>query len=1286
MMQGMTLGAYRIESELGSGGMGKVYLAEAIVRCAVPAGTRVALKVVHPHLLSEPGFFKRFLREADIGKAVTHPNVVCCYDCDQLVVDGTTHAFLVMEYVEGQTLRDLLVELETVPEELCRHIGREVAKGLAAIHEAGVVHRDLKPENVLITPDHQVKVMDLGVARLKDEAIRLSMSGAFVGSVLYASPEQFQGMEADGRADLFSLGVILYELACGVRPHAGDNFASVLARVVEEKPRRLGDRNPQLSAFFEEVVHALLAKDREDRFASGSKLLEVLTQGENSTWWGRRAKALRAETTRPIRRIRIPRETAVYGREEEFDKLTTLYERAKDGDGQVVLIEGEAGIGKTRLIDEMVGRLQQYGEDLNFLFGSYPPGGAATASGAWSTAYREQFGAVGLEETLGLYLETAPILVPAFAALLRGEPPPAGQEVLTKDSIQTVFVHSTRALAKERTTVVLIEDLHFAPEEGLALFAALSFAVSAHRILLVGTARPGLSEEWRANLERLPVSSRLELQRLGPKDLAGMLKEAFESEILAAELSLKVAEKSDGNPFFVFEIIRGLREGQFITRRPDGTWVTTKVIKNIEIPSSVQDLIRVRIADLDEREQELLDVAACCGFEFDPGLVAEALGKDRIPALRMMGHLEKAHRLIRSCGRNFVFDHHQFREVLYAGISPQLREEYHAAISDVLEARHREPTGAVAVTLCEHLLQGTRCERALPHLAEALDHLEAGFQNDQAVALADRALAEAGLLAGEPRLPVLLRKAGRLDLLGRTEEEKTAIREAIELGEALGLHAPLTEARIALGRVCLRAVEPEAARAVLKTAVDLAREIGNRALECDALSHLASAYSHLGESEHSVEVARQALALAVESGDMRAEARVRHSLAVILSRLVRFDREGATHAEQALALAHKAGDRRLEANALVTLAVTRGNMGDHRRALTALEQSLLLLEEIGDRPGMARALPNLCHALLEADRIREARARIGECIELARDIGDRWHESYARRILGSILFKEGRYSEARDQHLNRIAFLREIGDRFSECRGLVQLANALLGMGHLRESKDACEQALMAGRDAGDEIGNVFALLTLSWVLLDLGRDDRAFECVERVQELVEDLKANDMRPYLLYARGEVEERQGDSEAARGSFESALEEMDPGSQPEHEADCYLGLGRVARAEGRLDAARESLSTAVRIAEEASLSAPALRAKCEAALLPGGDPEEAAAMIREVGSQLMAGHGIASLHLIFLATGDPGHLKEAHRLLCDLRDHAPEEYRETMIENVPLRRDIMTAWKEHARAK
>ncbi len=133
-MIGTQIGPYKIESELGTGGMGTVYLAQVAEKTPVlDQGVRIALKIVHPHLLATPGFFKRFLREAEVGKQVQHENVVRTFDADALAHGGVQHNFLVMEYVEGQTLRDLLTELERVPEELCRHIGREVAKGLAAI-------------------------------------------------------------------------------------------------------------------------------------------------------------------------------------------------------------------------------------------------------------------------------------------------------------------------------------------------------------------------------------------------------------------------------------------------------------------------------------------------------------------------------------------------------------------------------------------------------------------------------------------------------------------------------------------------------------------------------------------------------------------------------------------------------------------------------------------------------------------------------------------------------------------------------------------------------------------------------------------------------------------------------------------------------------------------------------------------------------------------------------------------------------------------------------------------
>ena len=571
MEGGASFGPYRIEHELGAGGMGTVYSAVLEQPAAgLAAGTRVALKVVHPHLLvdGDGEAAQRFRREVEIGRSIRHPNVVRTLDGGD--VDG--RRYMAMELVEGQTLRELLGDAGTVSEQLGRHVGREVAKGLAAIHAAGALHRDVKPDNVLITPDHVVKVMDLGVARLQDEALRLSRTGSFVGSLHYAAPECFRagGKDVDARADLHALGLVLYELISGVSPNAADRVPEVIQRVLHDEPRRLGELDPQLSPFLEEVVHCLVAKSPDERFPSASELVATLVDGEDSAWWQEREAALRSESSRPLRRIRIPRDTAVYGRESELRSLTALFESATSGEGRVVLIEGEAGIGKSRLVDELVARLHAAGEDLNFLFGGYPPGGATSATGAFAAAFNAYFG----DEGPARCLEEIPLLAPAFAALLRGDAPPEGAPPLGRNAVGTCLVHALRGLSAERPTILLVDDLHFASHEARALFSTLATAVPGHRVLLIGTTRPGVPAEWTAGLTRLDHTTHVLVPRLGPKDLVLLLRDALESEALARELGDQIAVKSDGNPFFVFEIVRGLREGKFITRTEHGDWVT----------------------------------------------------------------------------------------------------------------------------------------------------------------------------------------------------------------------------------------------------------------------------------------------------------------------------------------------------------------------------------------------------------------------------------------------------------------------------------------------------------------------------------------------------------------------------------------------------------------------------------------------------------------------------------------------------------------------------------------
>ncbi len=1076
---GARVGRFRLLREIGAGGMGTVYLAQVLdqrfdpeesvsLRALLSPGMRVAVKVIHGHLVNSSVAFERFAREARIGRRVRHENVVRTYDAQTERVSGTGVHYIVMEFVEGQTLRTLLRQLTHLPEELCRHVGRELSKGLGAIHAAGAVHRDVKPENVLIVGDEIVKLMDLGAAHVMDELVRLSETGQFVGSVLYAAPEQFQGagITVDLRADLYALGLLLYELATGVHPFQADDLRVAMRRQLEEQPKRLSRLNPQITPFFEEVVHRLLNKDPACRFQTAAELLEVLTLGEEGSWWRGRASEIRTRTRRPLRRVRVPRETRIHGRDDELTALRQLFDRVEQGDGQVVLVEGEAGVGKTRLVDEFVAQLVDEGRDVNFLFGAYPPGGAATASSAVSAAFRDHLGAENLDKTLETYLPSTPVLIPAFAALLRGEPPPPEHERLTKDSLQTVFTQATRMLAAKRPTLILIDDLHFAPEEGLALFATLLLAVPASRVMLVGTFRPGrLPSDWIANVERGDHATRLPVGRLGPKFLARLLVEAFGSERLAKELAFGIAEKSDGNPFFVFEIVRGLREGGYLARRQDGTWARTRTIENIEIPSSVHDLVYARMAYVSDEDKELLDVAACCGYTFDAALVAEALEIPRVPVLRRLAFLEARHRLLRSTGAMFRFDHHQVQEILYDRLPEGLRCEYHAVLGEALLRRLEKGDGdcvdgQAAVALCRHLLLGDRSTQAMEFLDSALRHLEGSYRHAAAIELVDAALDAPGLVSGAARVDLLLRRVRRLSFLGRREQELDSLNEALTAADETADPVLRARTRGLLGWHHVSVSQYEEARGWLAASLELARASEDRREIAATTGSLGRVMAALGRYEDARDLHSEHLRIAEAIGYDEGRAMALGSLGHVAWALGSYE-DARGHFQRDLAISADIPDRRGVGIATCNVGRVAEALGRFEEAVESFERSLIVASEIGYRQGEGVALSHLGRLYGVLGDTNHSRECLDSAGTVFREIGARYREGLAQ--FGQALLREqlGMTSDAIELHDQALALRRAIHDRAGVVESLVALGALHETAGRTQEARECLDEALV---------------------------------------------------------------------------------------------------------------------------------------------------------------------------------------------------------------------------------
>jgi serine/threonine-protein kinase len=295
----------------------------------------VAVKILHARSWPDDAAVGRFAREAAVGSGIDHPAVVRTFAADSITIKGQTWHYLVLEYVQGKSLRQLMRELGTLPP-LVRHLGSRVALALGAVHAAGAVHRDVKPENVLITAEQVVKLMDFGIAR-GPEGDTVTSAAVFVGTPRYASPEQRLGLVLTAASDLYSLGVMLFESVTG-RPPADSlettDMATPLASSI----------NPEVSPFLDEVLAHLLVSNPRERFGSAVLLAETLEQSEASAWW-RETAATRglSGTRRP--QIPVTRALPMTGRDEPLHRLRRAFDRAQAGHGGLVLVEGEAGSG-----------------------------------------------------------------------------------------------------------------------------------------------------------------------------------------------------------------------------------------------------------------------------------------------------------------------------------------------------------------------------------------------------------------------------------------------------------------------------------------------------------------------------------------------------------------------------------------------------------------------------------------------------------------------------------------------------------------------------------------------------------------------------------------------------------------------------------------------------------------------------------------------------------------------------------------------------------------------------
>ena len=749
---------YRVESLIGRGGMGEVYRA-----VDTRLGRSVAIKVMRDTHGERGVAVHRFLREARAASTLNHPNIVVVHDIGE-TADG--RHYIVQEFIDGVTLRMQMAQ--PLPVATVIDVGRQVALALAAAHAAGIVHRDIKPENVMVRADGYAKVLDFGLARVAEigsptvttHAATDTTAGLMLGTLTYMSPEQLRGQSAGQPADVFALGITMYEMAAGHRPFIGPTQTAIITAILFDNPVPLSRVNPSVPPGLEQIVHQMLAKDALLRpsAAEVGEALGTLASGGSQ---------------RPVFQAgaRVVERRSV-GREAERARMRAAYEYVRDGHGRILTVLGEPGIGKTNLVDDFLAELGQQPEQPIVVRGR------CSERLAGAEAYLPLLEALDqlLHRSGGTVDSLIKIVAPtwyvqvshaassqASVARVREEAPAVSQERMKRE-----FGALLQEASRQRPFVLFLDDLHWADVSTIDVLNYLAGRFDQMHLLVVATYRPAdmtlAQHPFLAVRDELRAHGALEEISLGfleRADVERYLSVMFPQHQFPPTLPELIHQKTDGSPLFMADAVRYLRDSGSLVER-DGTWTLARPLAEAfrEVPASIQSMITRKIERLDEVDRRLLVAASVEGHEFDSAIVSEAAEMDPAEVEERLDALEHVHVFVKriqehefpdmTLSLKYQFVHVLYQNALYASLQPTRRTSLSGRVARALVGHLRGEHAATAGRLGALFEAAREFGTSAHYFLEGARHAVGLFAFREALSLADRGLS---VLRGMPEGP-----------------------------------------------------------------------------------------------------------------------------------------------------------------------------------------------------------------------------------------------------------------------------------------------------------------------------------------------------------------------------------------------------------------------------------------------------------------------------------------------------------------------------------------------------
>ncbi|HOT90077.1 MAG TPA: tetratricopeptide repeat protein [Anaerolineae bacterium] len=1109
---------YRIEAKIGESALGTVLKATDI-----ETNQPVVLKILSPAFSAKT--IEWFMHQTPQIVALDHPNIVKVYAWDK----EENYVLGVEEYVPHPTLQDILDEQSNSHDQeqpsqsvfpgatRFLDIALDIIHALEYAHSHGVILGDLKPQNIFITPQG-ARLSGWGLGRLEEGRNLLDTPKLFL-TAAYLAPEQILGQTLDARTDLYAFGVILYQLFTGRLPFEA-SASSIPGTVTTDSPEQMVMRsrlrysprsprefNPHISISLEHLILKLLDQNPNNRYASAQQVKRIL-----------------ANLLSDIEYATRPRARLLVGREKQVQILRACWEEASAGHGQLAFITGEAGIGKTRLAQQVAAQC-------------HPPvlltGHCEDVEGR--SAYRL------FTEVLRTYLGTVPPeffdaearqqlsnftpLIPEIHQMLPDLPiPPALDPKQEQLRLMTSLTQFIQRATQERTWFLILEDLQWADRSSLELLLYLGRHLPTMHIFIIGTYRDTEVPRGHPLLETLrglrshPSYRHIPLERLSQEEVAFVLTYIWQRAVPQA-LVERIYEHTAGNPFYVEEVAKGLEDEGLIPppgeMNTDSEWYE-RALEEVRLPQSVRETVWRRIEHLSTETQALLRQAAVLGetFRFD-----DLQRMSDLSEWEVLEHLDEAleRQLVEEVpgGVALRFRQSEIQYVIYTELGPLRRRLLHRKAGEALEYRAAGHTALLAEALAHHFSEAGEPAKAIRYSLQAARQALLAYANENALQWIERAL-------------TMLSQLSPQDI----PEYQSQLLLAHQLG---GMVLTLT------GQYD------------------------------EALKHYAAVHALLKAQTPSVEQRRQLASLCYEIANIY-ELR---------------DEYNAVFAWLRQGLDAVADDEpTVEAARIYLLgAKVYARQGENDKALAWCHRSLEIATRIPTPEGIqtfAAALNTQASIDIRLGNLDNAAKLSQESLRAYQQIGDLVGESHAYINLASVYELQGKWDQADEAYQCGWAIKREIGDVYGQAVSSNNLANLYLKRGEWKGAQELYERSLAIWETIHTPRGEAAALINLAQVYIHLQQWEQAQGAIERAQKLLNEIGSKEFLAELERLWGEYYRHTGDLEQALTHIQKAIGLADAYSDPLERGIAQRVLGEIYLSRGNPRFAAAALQTGLLI--------------------------------------------------------------------------------------------------------